>query len=255
MLYVKLEPSLQIPDNVLSSVSSGICGKIANLECTAHWEETVNKPCLSKRDSNSLWFCAGKMANSRDLFECSICTQLLKDPVTTTCGHSFCMKCIYTYWDTKRNRRRTYSCPLCRETFNERPVLKRSTVLANLLEEYKKASSQGAAADDAAPGDAQCDICTERKRKASMFCQECLASYCQTHLEPHFSVPPLKKHRLMRASINIKESICGRHDKLKDIYCLTDQQFVCVMCALDEHKEHDIVSAETKRQELQVICI
>ncbi|XP_019217410.1 tripartite motif-containing protein 16 isoform X2 [Oreochromis niloticus] len=191
------------------------------------------------------------MANSRDLFECSICTQLLKDPVTTTCGHSFCMKCIYTYWDTKRNRRRTYSCPLCRETFNERPVLKRSTVLANLLEEYKKASSQGAAADDAAPGDAQCDICTERKRKASMFCQECLASYCQTHLEPHFSVPPLKKHRLMTASINIKESICGRHDRLKDIYCLTDQQFVCVMCALDEHKEHDIVSAETKRQELQ----
>ncbi|XP_063337287.1 probable E3 ubiquitin-protein ligase MID2 isoform X2 [Pelmatolapia mariae] len=191
------------------------------------------------------------MAHSKDLFECSICTQLLNDPVTITCGHSFCMKCIYTHLYTKRNRRRTYSCPLCRETFNERPVLKRNTILANLVEEYKKASSQGAAADDAAPGDAQCDICTERKRKACMFCQVCLASYCQTHLEPHFIVPPLKKHRLITASINIKESICGRHDKLQDIYCLTDQQFVCRMCALDEHKDHDIVSAETKRQELQ----
>ncbi|XP_039881100.1 E3 ubiquitin-protein ligase TRIM47-like [Simochromis diagramma] len=196
------------------------------------------------------------MAHSKDLFECSICTQLLNDPVTTTCGHSFCVKCIYTHWDTKRNRRRTYSCPLCRETFNERPVLKRNTILANLVEEYKKkASSQGAAADAAAdaaaPGDAQCDICTERKRKACLFCQVCLASYCQTHLEPHFIVPPLKKHRLITASINIKESICFRHDKLQELYCRTDRQFLCLMCAVDEHKDHDIILAETKRQELQ----
>lgn len=192
------------------------------------------------------------MANSQDLFDCSICLQLLEDPVTTACGHSYCIKCINTFWDTNNNRGRKYSCPQCRQTFSTRPDLKRNTLLADLLEEQRRTTSPS---DDtcAGPGDVQCDACTGRKRKACMFCLVCLASYCETHLKPHFEVPPLKKHNLIQASARIRESICVRHDRLLEIYCRTDQQFICLLCVVDEHKGHDTVAVAAEKCEMQVI--
>ncbi|XP_030586858.1 tripartite motif-containing protein 16-like [Archocentrus centrarchus] len=199
------------------------------------------------------------MAHALDLFDCSICLGLLEDPVSTTCGHSYCMKCINTFWDTKQDNSGKYSCPQCRQTFNTRPVLKRNTILANLLEKHEKTTRQraapsAAASDDdiyAAPGDVLCDFCTGRKRKAHMFCQVCLASYCEAHLEPHFQVPPLQKHKLIKASPRIKESICGRHNKLQEIYCRTDRQFLCLLCAVDEHKGHNTISVTEEKREMQ----
>uniref|UniRef100_A0A671TXY9 E3 ubiquitin/ISG15 ligase TRIM25-like n=1 Tax=Sparus aurata TaxID=8175 RepID=A0A671TXY9_SPAAU len=193
------------------------------------------------------------MAESRELFDCSICLQLLEDPVTTTCGHSYCMKCVNAFWDSNNDRGRRFSCPQCRQTFFPRPVLKRNTLLAALIEEHKGENRQNAAAGDtyAEPGDVQCDVCTGRKRKASMFCLVCLASYCETHLKPHYEVAPLKKHKLMEASAQIRDSICGRHDKLLEIYCRTDQQFICLLCLMGEHKGHDTVAVAEEKCHMQ----
>ncbi|XP_027892491.1 E3 ubiquitin-protein ligase TRIM47-like isoform X2 [Xiphophorus couchianus] len=193
------------------------------------------------------------MASSLDLLDCSICLQMLDEPVTTACGHSFCKKCINTFWDTGPNLKKKYTCPQCRTTFSPKPALQRNTVLANLLEEHKKKPSQSAAGganDVALPGDVPCDCCTKRKRKAEMYCLMCLASFCDTHLQPHFELPVLKKHKLIQASTRIKESICSRHDRLFEIYCRTDKQLVCPLCVV-QHKNHDIVevTAEVKAKQ------
>uniref|UniRef100_A0A3Q2QJ85 E3 ubiquitin/ISG15 ligase TRIM25 n=1 Tax=Fundulus heteroclitus TaxID=8078 RepID=A0A3Q2QJ85_FUNHE len=191
------------------------------------------------------------MAHSPELLDCSICLQLLDEPVTTACGHSYCMKCINTFWDTKPNLEEKYSCPECRTTFSPKPVLHRNTVLAYVLEEHKrKISPSAAAADDedddaASPGEVPCDSCTERKRKAEMYCLMCLASFCETHLQPHFQVPVLKRHKLIQASTRIREGICSLHDRRFEIYCRTDEQLVCPLCVV-EHKNHDIVEITTE---------
>uniref|UniRef100_A0A4W4ESX7 Tripartite motif-containing protein 16-like n=1 Tax=Electrophorus electricus TaxID=8005 RepID=A0A4W4ESX7_ELEEL len=188
---------------------------------------------------------------SEDQFNCPVCLDLLKDPVTIPCGHSFCMVCINDFWDDQRG---VYSCPQCRETFTPRPVLCRNYMLAEVVEKLKKTGLQAASPVHyyAGPGDVQCDSCTERKHKAIKSCLVCLASFCETHIRPHYQSPAFKKHMLVKASSRLQEKICSQHDKLTEIFCRTDQSLICYLCMMDEHKGHDTVSAAAERTEEQL---
>ncbi|XP_067353077.1 protein NLRC3-like isoform X2 [Channa argus] len=43
---------------------------------------------------------------------CALCQDVLKDPVSTSCGHGFCRQCIRSYWDQSGSSGDS-SCPQC----------------------------------------------------------------------------------------------------------------------------------------------
>ncbi|XP_077065482.1 E3 ubiquitin-protein ligase TRIM65-like isoform X2 [Siphateles boraxobius] len=185
---------------------------------------------------------------SQDEFVCSVCLDLLKDPVAIPCGHSFCKICITDCWD-QEDEKRVYSCPQCRQTFRRRPALAKNTILAEVVEKLKKTKLP--ADCYAGAGDVQCDVCTGRKHKAVKSCLGCLNSYCQNHLEQHESYFKGKRHNLTDATGRLQEMICQKHDKILEVFCRTDQKCICVLCVMDEHKNHNTVSAAAQRTEKQ----
>ncbi|KAG5281354.1 hypothetical protein AALO_G00071200 [Alosa alosa] len=201
---------------------------------------------------------AEAMSNNEDLLMCPICLDLLKDPVTLHCGHNYCISCIKGCWDQEDQKVRpgVYSCPQCRQTFTPRPVLNKNNVVAELVEQLRKTRIQAAppALSTAGPGDVECDICAGRKLKAAKSCLDCLLSYCETHFKAHNELHPGRNHSVIDATGQLQERICSRHKKVFEIFCRTDQSFICYPCTMDEHKGHDTVTAaaewENKQKQL-----
>ncbi|KAM9831328.1 tripartite motif-containing protein 16-like [Neosynchiropus ocellatus] len=189
----------------------------------------------------------------RESFSCSICLELLKEPVALPCGHIYCKICIESCWD-KEDEKNVYRCPQCRQTFTSRPALQKIVVLADIVEELKNTGVQAADVCYAGPEDVSCDVCTGRKLKALKSCMTCLVSYCDQHLRPHQEALAFRRHKLVHPCKQLKDIICSRHDETRNIFCRTDRQVICSHCVVDEHKDHDTVlaAAERRKQEQAV---
>ncbi|KAL2092748.1 hypothetical protein ACEWY4_012546 [Coilia grayii] len=175
---------------------------------------------------------------------CSVCLELLRDPVTVHCGHNFCMRCIKGCWD-QEDSKGEYSCPLCKHTFSARPVLYKNPLIADMVERFRKFQAATPARCYAGPGDVECDVCNGRKLKAVKSCLECLLSYCDTHLKTHNKLIG-RNHSMIDATGQLQERICSRHKKVFEIFCRTDQSCICYLCTMDDHKGHDTIMATTE---------
>ncbi|KAL2086341.1 hypothetical protein ACEWY4_017400 [Coilia grayii] len=69
---------------------------------------------------------------TQDQCWCGVCEQLLRDPVITTCGHSFCRQCISSYWSQSAPSG-DYSCPQCRKRCRTQPVVNPDTTMSQPL--------------------------------------------------------------------------------------------------------------------------
>ncbi|KAF7690842.1 hypothetical protein HF521_011139 [Silurus meridionalis] len=201
---------------------------------------------------------------------CSICLDLFSEPVSTPCGHNFCQSCIGGYWASSSE----CTCPLCKRPFSGRPELSINRVFAHIAQKYKDmryggpppikprqkipagvgstAAGRGAGGEltlqngTNAP-DIPCDVCTGRKERAVSSCLTCIASYCETHVQPHRQTPFYASHRLLDPHEALRGRTCPEHGRLLEVFCRTDQRCICAICVLEEHRTHATVSVQTER--------
>ncbi|XP_060127820.1 E3 ubiquitin-protein ligase TRIM47 [Zootoca vivipara] len=210
-------------------------------------------------------------------FSCPICLDALKDPVTTPCGHNFCLSCLGAHRHhpgavaagsgAPSNSR----CPLCQEPFPADLQLRKNHTLAELLQVRQPApSSPGLAmapdkppepcapgdscapSEDAPPEEVLCDFCTDGERaRAAQSCLVCLASFCSPHLQPHLKSPAFQGHRLVPPLRHIEESLCKLHLKPLESFCRTDRSCICQLCKAQEHRGHEVVAVEVEREHVE----
>ncbi|KAI1887893.1 hypothetical protein AGOR_G00195180 [Albula goreensis] len=98
------------------------------------------------------------------------------------------------------------------------------------------------------PGGVACDLCTERRVRAVKFCQTCTASYCETHVRQHYTVPALQRHTLEEAPADLQPELCPQHHRALELFCNTDRTLICSVCLTQRHRGHDVVGYEPGTQ-------
>ncbi|XP_019962345.2 E3 ubiquitin-protein ligase TRIM39-like isoform X2 [Paralichthys olivaceus] len=187
-----------------------------------------------------------------DQFLCPICLDTFTQPVSTPCGHNFCLSCLSSYWDDET----VCQCPVCKETFGRRPNLKVNTFISELASQFTSLQVTDAHTlspdrqKDSAGCVVLCDVCTDVQQLAVKSCFECLTSYCSVHLEPHHRAAGLKRHTLVDPLANLQDRICGEHNHILTLFCFNDKMLLCDVCVRSQHVNHDVFPVQQAYREM-----
>ncbi|KAM6952714.1 LON peptidase N-terminal domain and RING finger protein 1 isoform 1-T1 [Lycodopsis pacificus] len=109
-----------------------------------------------------------------DLLECPLCLFLMCEPVTMSCGHTFCRRCVGGYLPSK--------CPSCKERLKQREVksMRNNVLLISVVEKC-------------CPGETKTTCHLQEKLKASDFTEALRIASEGLHLVPNDQ--SLKLHR------------------------------------------------------------
>uniref|UniRef100_A0A8C5DSR9 Uncharacterized protein n=1 Tax=Gouania willdenowi TaxID=441366 RepID=A0A8C5DSR9_GOUWI len=154
--------------------------------------------------------CSG---TSEHHFLCSICLEVLTDPVTTPCGHNFCKTCISTHWDTSTTSR----CPVCNQVFSTKPQLKVNIMMREMVSQFRRESEKKAAA----PGEnLESRMCPKHSKPLELFCQSdqtrvCLM--CSVLEHRSHQLVPLGEDLFEEKKVYLQQMIQKRREKLEEI--------------------------------------
>nr|XP_040028027.1 finTRIM family, member 86 isoform X2 [Gasterosteus aculeatus aculeatus] len=165
--------------------------------------------------------------SEEETFVCSVCLDTLKDPATLPCGHSYCLACIQSHWD-KKDRKGQCSCPQCRQVFNPRPSLAKSTVLAECIDQLRTKSLQ--------------------HRSSTTI------SSAPPSMPIYLEVLPARETRQGGVYPQLPTEdpgACPQHNRALDLFCCEDMECVCEVCCQHGHKGHRVRKPHEERKDRQ----
>ncbi|XP_068099852.1 E3 ubiquitin-protein ligase TRIM39-like isoform X2 [Hyperolius riggenbachi] len=176
---------------------------------------------------------------------CSICLSLYTEPVTLTCGHSFCRDCIVTALETQKASGKVYSCSESRKEYPNHPLQEKNRKLSNTVNNFTAMQQE--------KPEVQCTFCVDAPVPAIKTCQHCETSMCDKHLAAHNKTVD---HVLVEPTSSFISKKCSIHKKILEYYCSEDSTCLCVSCCLvGTHNGHQVElleeASEKKKEELR----
>uniref|UniRef100_A0A8C3TFV2 Uncharacterized protein n=2 Tax=Chelydra serpentina TaxID=8475 RepID=A0A8C3TFV2_CHESE len=194
---------------------------------------------------------------------CSICLEYLVDPVTISCGHSFCRACISHCWEPGTQ---DYLCPVCRELCAQH-VMVPNRQLASVVEITKKLHSGKCEVKDE-------PLCPQHHEGLHFFCKEDQEAVCLVCAVSHgnrgHSVGPLEdavvdyKSKLQDCQLQldvilqeVNKHISAKEKRPKELRLVKSchQRIICEfeeLCSLLE-EEKEMQLRQLKAEEAEIL--
>lgn len=204
---------------------------------------------------------------SEEQFQCSICLDIFDNPVSTPCGHSFCMVCIGHYWQGVK----LCQCPLCKQNFKKKPELHINRTLREITEQFKQMKGDPGACGGIDWEGLQSSRMEERPLKQRQLSGDLFVEMKRRLLKPfhskaaqndshtlviegtdcesiqpqeHIRSVSLRRYTLSGAANARKVPQCPKHHHKLELFCKSDREFICSECVDTDHQSHKTISAE-----------
>ncbi|XP_057582954.1 tripartite motif-containing protein 60-like [Hippopotamus amphibius kiboko] len=136
---------------------------------------------------------ASSLAQLQAKASCPICLDYLRDPVTTGCGHNFCLSCIQQCWEGLWD---IFPCPVCLQHCPDKGF-GRNTQLCHMIDFVRKLPNT----EDVRKWQKEKPLCEKHKQVLSLFCEKDLELLCpQCRVSSDHSGHPLGPTELAAAS-------------------------------------------------------
>ncbi|XP_030579025.1 nuclear factor 7, brain-like [Archocentrus centrarchus] len=110
---------------------------------------------------------------------CHVCSETFRDPVSLSCGHSFCSSCLQKFWEQAKNK----NCPICkRRSSKDYPPV--NFALKELADSF--AGRQKAGSSETEKGEKTLmSVCSKHQEEPKLFCVDEDRAVCTVCDFPH----------------------------------------------------------------------
>ncbi|XP_040052675.2 zinc-binding protein A33 [Gasterosteus aculeatus] len=139
---------------------------------------------------------------------CHVCSETFRDPVSLSCGHSFCSSCLQRFWEQAGNQ----NCPICKsKSSTDEPAV--NLTLKGLADSFADRQNNGSTQTEPEKEKEEV-VCEEHPEVPYWFCedeQKAVCPVCEFSLHQSHKVVPLEQ-----AVKNLKDQLRSDLKSLQD---------------------------------------
>ena len=185
--------------------------------------------------------------------ECPMCLEIVKNPKTLPCLHSFCLECLDKLANfARRQLQTTIKCPVCQTSF---PIPETDT-FANIPSSFHLNRLVDALALENGSLQAQkCNNCDENS-PATIYCFVCQSFMCATCFQSHQRIKMTRGHHnvvidklqpqdvqeLMHRPVMCSQKY--HEDQALEFYCEDCKVLICLKCSIVSHNRHLVIDTQ-----------